>query len=143
VRATTDPSLPCRDFPTIEGPIPLGKFKNRCRVRCSRLPRSPLLFCCAEVETTELGEETRCVWVRAVAFKDGIFSDVKVFEYRLRSQLSQWWTTLPDYLRKYQYTLHKAGYDTLEKVTAVLAQLSSPHSHFYLALLSTWILRAD
>ena len=57
------------------------------------------------------------MWVRAVASKDGIWSDVVVFEYRLRSEMSQWWTTLPDYLRKYRWILHKEGYDTLQKVS--------------------------
>lgn len=36
--------------------------------------------------------------------------------FRLRSELSQWWTTLPDYLQKYEIILHRAGYDTLDKV---------------------------
>ncbi len=79
-----------------------------------------VLLAHAEVATTECGEEARCVWLRAVATKDSIGSDVVVFEFRLRSEMSQWWTTLPDYLRKYEPILHAAGFDTLEKVMCTL-----------------------
>ena len=69
-----------------------------------------------EVDTTEAGEETRVAWFRAIAKLEGIGSDMKVFEYRLRSPLAQWWSTLPQYLRNYQETFRAEGYNTLDKV---------------------------
>ena len=46
----------------------------------------------------------------------GAASDMRAFEFRLRSPLSQWWTTLPDYLRQYEDVLKRHGFDTLDKV---------------------------
>jgi hypothetical protein len=137
IRATTRDAVPCREDTIVSGePIVLGESPTEV-CRCFFLPQWPRshrrVQCdrdvdalpppCAEAATTEVGHLTRSVWVRAVAYDavTGVASEMRAFEYRLRSPLAQWWTTLPDYLRQYEDLLKSHGFDTIDKVPCVTA----------------------
>ncbi len=89
------------------------------------MPRRPCSVSSAEASVTDVGSDTKTVWLRAIAYSNSsekcVTSDMKAFEYRLRSPLAQWWTTLPEYLRQYEDLLKQHGYDTLDKVWASIA----------------------